>query len=356
MRKALHLPQRCLGARSWATLERLEVDPGMPQTRLSVPPARVLDERAARHGLSQGARRAHHDAGLLPADKDGGPRPAARELGPQPVGTVRPHKGDHVPLRYGAAVTVIGLVELLGEMEARELRPREPGTPHERVAEGDRGRDEGAGSAHGEHERALDDGAPRDPRPLRKGLESDLRPEGDAAERVDAPAELAVDEGDELGGVFLDRGERAVRAGVPVEHGEHDAVPVGGEQVGDGPVVPPREAAPVQEHRRPRARAERVSDHLDPFDGGIARAAPLEAPAGLGRRMGARLFSPRAPHYTGGAREFSTLGLSARSSRHETLWNTGRRFARSAGRLSINSRDNMQNRWWRCVRRRSSRL
>lgn len=111
----------------------------------------------------------------------------------------------------------------------------------------------------------------RDPRPLRKGLESDLRPEGDAAERVDAPAELAVDEGNELGGVVLDRGERAVRAGVSVEHGEHDTVPVGGEQVGDCPVVPPREAAPVQEHRRPRARAERVSDHLDPFDGDIAR-------------------------------------------------------------------------------------
>ena len=48
---------------------------------------------------------------------------------------------------------------------------------------------------------------------------------------------LAVDEGDELGGVFLDRGERSVRAGVPVEHGEHDAVPVGGEQVGDCPIA-----------------------------------------------------------------------------------------------------------------------
>ena len=162
-------------------------------------------------------------------------------------------------------------------------------------------------------------------------------------------------EGDELGGVFLDRGERAVRAGVPVEHGEHDAVPVGGEQVGDGPVVPPREAAPVQEHRRPRARAERVSDHLGPFDGDVARAAPQEAPASLGRRMGTRLFSSRAPHDTGGVREFSTLGLSARSSRHETLWNTGQRFARSAGRLSTSSRGDVQNRWSRRVHGRSSR-
>lgn len=117
---------------------------------------------------------------------------------------------------------------------------------------------------------ALDDGALRDPRPLRKGLESDLRPKRDAAERVDVPAELAVDEGNELGGIVLDRGERAVRAGVSVECGEHDTVPIGGEQVGDCPVVPPREAAPVQEHRRPRARVERVSDHLDPFDGDIA--------------------------------------------------------------------------------------
>lgn len=189
----------------------------------------------------------------------------------------------------------------------------------------------------------------RDPRPLREGLEGDLRPEGDAAERVDAPAELAVDEGNELGGIVLDRGERSVRAGVPVEHGEHDTVPVGGEQVGDCPVVPPREAAPVQEHRRPRARAERVSDHLDPFDGDIARAAPLEAPASLGRRMGARPFSSRGPHYTGGAREFSTWGLSARSSRHETLWNTGRRFARSGGRLSTFPRTNVQKRWLTCT-------
>lgn len=53
----------------------------MPQTRLAVPPARVLDKHATRHGLSQGARRAHHDAGLPPADKDGSPRPAASELG-----------------------------------------------------------------------------------------------------------------------------------------------------------------------------------------------------------------------------------------------------------------------------------
>ena len=196
-------------------------------------------------------------------------------------------------------------------MEARELRPREPGTPHERVAQGDRGRDEGAGGAHGEHERALDDGAPRDPRPLRESVEGDLRPEGDAAKRVDVSAELAVDEGHELGGVVLDRGERAVRAGVPVEHGEHDAVPVGGEQVGDGPVVPPREAAPVQEHRRPRARAERMSDHLDPFDGDVARAAPLEAPASLGRRMGARFFSPRASIIRAACGSFPHRGLRA---------------------------------------------
>lgn len=94
----LRLPWRRSGACLWATLERLEIDLGMPQARLAVPPARVLDERAARHCLSQGARRAHHDAGLLPADEDGGPRPAARELGLQPVGAVRPHEGDHVPL------------------------------------------------------------------------------------------------------------------------------------------------------------------------------------------------------------------------------------------------------------------
>ena len=218
------------------------------------------------------------------------------------------------PLRDTQRSTVVGLVELLGEVEARELRPREPGAPHERVAQGDGGRDEGAGGAHGEHERALDDGALRDPRPLRKGLEGDLRPEGDAAERVDAPAELAVDEGDELGGVVLDRRERSVRAGVPVEHGEHDAVPVGGEQVGDCPVVPPREAAPVQEHRRPRARTERVSDHLDPFDGDIARAAPLEAGARLGRRMVSR-GSSRPVRTLYGARE----GVFHKDSRHVLL-------------------------------------
>lgn len=41
--------------------------------------------------------------------------------------------------------------------------------------------------------------------------------------------------------------------------------------------------------------------------------------------------------------------LLARSSRHETLWNTGRRFARSAGRLSTCSRTNVQKRWLTCM-------
>lgn len=41
--------------------------------------------------------------------------------------------------------------------------------------------------------------------------------------------------------------------------------------------------------------------------------------------------------------------LLARSSRHGTLWNTGRRFARSAGRLSTCSRTNVQKRWLTCM-------
>lgn len=65
--------------------------------------------------------------------------------------------------------------------------------------------------------------------------------------------------------------------------------------------------------------------------------------------MGARLFSSRAPPlYERHARVFS-IGPSARSSRHETLWNTGQRFARSAGRLSTYSRTNVQKRWLTCM-------
>ena len=46
---------------------------------------------------------------------------------------------------------------------------------------------------------------------------------------------------------------------------------------------------------------------------------------------------------------------SGRSSRHETLWNTRRRFARSAGRLLTSSRTNVHNRWLACMDGRSSR-
>ena len=201
---------------------------------------------ASRQRLPQAAGRGPHPGDLPLTDEHmdvGGAGGKGFVRGVQGAG---PQKRGHVLPRYGAGIPVVVLEQRRLDAQGAELQPREPAFADEPIAASEGRADERGGQPVGDHRRALDERRAADIPAPGEHFQRDLPAQGESAEQRDRPAELPVDEVQQLKRVVYDGGKRAVAASVTVQYGE-DHAEVVLQAFRRFPVIPPGQAAAVQE-------------------------------------------------------------------------------------------------------------